>query len=108
MQMDCSPRRGESSNSSGHYESARDEELSSSSQEEAYGNDPSPSLPARILSLTDKAGLFRACSPRLSPDRTSHDGVEIQQPSSTPTSRCCLFMNSANPDNAVDQTGTHK
>lgn len=87
-----SPRCRASSSSSDRYQSANDEGSdegsSSDSQEDVLGTSPSPSLPARILSLRERGEDFRGVNTHLSPDRTSHDGVEVQQPSSTPTSRC--------------------
>ena len=87
MHVTCSPRVRSSTSSSEQYESAKEEESSSSSQEEAWASNPSTSLPARVVSFMDKAPNFKTSSPRLSPDRTSYDGVELEQASTSATSR---------------------
>lgn len=89
----ASPRCRASSSSSDRYESANDEEgdgdeTCGSSHEILPRSSPSPSLPARILSLKGRGKLFQ--NPNLSPDRTSHDGFEVERPSMTPNSRLLL------------------
>jgi hypothetical protein len=48
-----------------------------------------PGLKARMTDLKSRGGVSGASGggSQLSPDRASHDGVEVQRPSSTPSSR---------------------
>jgi len=49
----------------------------------------SPSLQARMMELQSQADAEKSKrgGSQLSPDRASHDGVEVHRPSTTPTSR---------------------